>query len=136
MQEFLQNTRRSDTVRVMSPVRFERHEDIQGTKRTTTQENPEGFELGFSDVKLALGVSSEELKQLSDQFNVPRQQRIRGPEGEIYHYSDEHLLRMALQTNNVMIESDEDSGLIVLVRNDTRTTLSIPLERLGEFTSQ
>ena len=120
----------------MSPVRFERRESTQGTKQTKIKENPAGFALGFGEVRLALGLSSEELTTLSEQFNVPKQARIRGPEGVIYYYSDEHLLRMVLQTNKVTIEPDEDSGLIVLVGNDIRTTLSIPLERLGEFTSQ
>lgn len=119
----------------MSPVLFERREEIQGTRKKTVKENPAGFALEFGEVRLALGLSSEELTILSKQLNVPKQARIRGPEGVIYHYSDEHLLRMALQTNKVTIEPDEDSGLIVLVGNDTRTTLSIPLERLSEFTS-
>lgn len=119
----------------MSPLQFERRENIQSTKRTTTSENPKGFELGFSDVKLALGVSSEELRELSDQFNVPRQQRIRGPEGVTYHFTDEHLLRIALLTNKVTVESDGQSGLIVLVGENVRTMLSIPLERLSEFIS-
>lgn len=121
---------------IMSPVRFELHEGVQGTKQTTILENSNGFELGFSDIMSALSITSQELRDLSEQFNVPRQQRIRGPEGVIYHFADEHLLCMALQTNNVTIEPDEDSGLIVLVGEHTRTTLSIPLERLGEFTSQ
>ena len=107
---------------------------MQNTSRHSL-ENPSGFELGFSDVKLALGVSSQELTALSDKLNVPRQQRIRGPEGVIYHFNDEHLLRMALQTNKVTIESDDESGLIVLVGENVRTTLSISLERLSEFSS-